>query len=763
MRRILSAILLAISLLASASAAEVLVPVVPMPHKVETGETPVASGYSSFRLRSSYPKSDLEAVWGEISELSTTGGRTLKVVIKAIRSDRRDFYTMVRRSDRVTICASSSDAAFYSLQTLKQLIRGGFDRDFRIEDWPDIPERVFADDISRGEVPTIEQIKRQIRLASEWKYSGVTFYIENVVTPLSHPDFAPADGRLTMEDLDEITAYARRYHLDLVGSFQSFGHFEKILALPQYRPLGATEGMIDTNNPQARSFLSDVIAELCRHSDSPWFSALCDETFDIKDPAVYASHITFLRDLAASNGKQLMICGDMILKYPEILAGIPEDVIILTWNYDAAKTYEPWISMFRESGREFWVSPGVHSSNRILPDMDAAEGNRLFVKEGFDSGAKGCMVFTWDESTFHSVKHLYYGLAQFAETMWNTCNVALTDEFRERYELSRFGARCGLAQLFDDTMALKEFSIFSGMNDRVFYQRFTPTPSEPLSLDFAQLDEACRLVRSFRSRIDAAAPLVKRNSDEVEAWRYAIDCYLWMCEARLAMKRLDPYELSDLEKEAVRLQSEFVRIWDSENQPYMRSAGIASYEAKIAELRSLRSLLGSGAPLVVNDRQNAYMCFWLTTLSNDESVDGNGFPTPGKRFTDSLGDNKWTKTESLNGLSMDYNAFYSNPMPGRYVHSYALVNSDRVQPMTLRLGFVGRAEVSLNGETVFASTISNSLTPDQFEIPVTLSEGVNHLFIKLEKSFPEFGFTAILEGAQINSRKHKYTLINEVH
>ncbi len=75
-------------------------------------------------------------------------------------------------------------------------------------------------------------VKQQIERMAELKINYLSFYIEHVVQPASYPDFAPANGKLTIAQIKELSAYAAKYHAQLIGSFQSFGHFDKILALP---------------------------------------------------------------------------------------------------------------------------------------------------------------------------------------------------------------------------------------------------------------------------------------------------------------------------------------------------------------------------------------------------------------------------------------------------------------------------------------------------------------------------------------------------
>ncbi len=66
-----------------------------------------------------------------------------------------------------------------------------------IIDWPAFRHRVVMDDISRGPVSSVDFIKAQIRRLAEIRINYLTFYIEHVIQTASHPDIAPANGKLS--------------------------------------------------------------------------------------------------------------------------------------------------------------------------------------------------------------------------------------------------------------------------------------------------------------------------------------------------------------------------------------------------------------------------------------------------------------------------------------------------------------------------------------------------------------------------------------
>src|ERR1700738_4628279 len=79
-------------------------------------------------------------------------------------------YFLTVSENQVVVAGKTATGTFYGLQTLKQMVRGegasAFIPGVKIVDWPTMRWRAVSDDISRGPVPTVDYIKRQIRAAA---------------------------------------------------------------------------------------------------------------------------------------------------------------------------------------------------------------------------------------------------------------------------------------------------------------------------------------------------------------------------------------------------------------------------------------------------------------------------------------------------------------------------------------------------------------------------------------------------------------------
>ena len=157
-------------------------------------------------------------------------------------------YVLYIGNSQILILASHDAGLFYGIQTLKQLIRASEKASelpgLHIVDWPELRYRGMQDDISRGPVPTLDYMKLQVRRCAEMKLNLMSYYVEHVVKTEQYADFAPANGSISIAQWKELDDYARMHFVQLMGNFQSLGHFEKIMAFPQYRHLGETDRMI---------------------------------------------------------------------------------------------------------------------------------------------------------------------------------------------------------------------------------------------------------------------------------------------------------------------------------------------------------------------------------------------------------------------------------------------------------------------------------------------------------------------------------------
>ena len=307
---------------------------------------------------------------------------------------------------------------------------------------------------------------------------------------------APSDGGISIEEFSELSAYAADYHMELVGNFQSLGHFEKILSLPQFRHLGATERMIDPLNPASIEFLGDIYKEMAPAFSSPYFTPNCDEAWDLSrggltgaaeslGPArIYADHVTRIDSVLKSLGKQTIIWGDIVLEHPEILDMIPKDIIMGAWDYSPSESFAEFIDPITKKGFDFTIAPGVLNSSRLIPDFRMSTTNiRNFINEGYEKGTIGVYFTSWDDGGAHFFSHDWYAVAYNAEQCWRPNKDPLED-YDQRFSRGIYGDQKNLIPTVLHTInQLTDLGPTFEMNSNVFYKTLVPERGKKVSFN----------------------------------------------------------------------------------------------------------------------------------------------------------------------------------------------------------------------------------------------------------------------------------------
>ena len=323
------------------------------------------------------------------------------------------------------------------MQTLKQLVRVSRARRLSRESGSPIGRRYagapISDDISRGPVPTVDYIKRQLRTEAMFKLNMHSFYMEHTFAAAQNPLIGPAGGSLTADEIRELVAYAQRYHIELVPEQQTFGHLHKALRLEKYADLAETPHG-DVLSPQQEGsykLVADWYRELNELFPGRFFHIGEDETFELGEGqsreaakargvgAVYFEHLNRIREVLKPYNRRLMFWGDIALNHPDLIGNISKDMIVMNWQYGARDDYTTSIKPFKDAGLDQFVCPGVWNWNQIFPNVEASSKNIInFVRDGQKAGALGMMNTTWDDDGESLFEMSWYGIVLGAAASW---------------------------------------------------------------------------------------------------------------------------------------------------------------------------------------------------------------------------------------------------------------------------------------------------------------------------------------------------------
>ncbi len=353
--------------------------------------------------------------------------------------------------DAAVIAGATPAGRFYGVMSLVQLLlrekRSVVLPAVAVRDWPLQAIRGISDDISRGQVSTPENFRRIIRFLARYKLNTYTLYIEDMFAFRSYPTIGAGRGALTAEEVKELDAYAKRYHVDLVPTFETLGHWENILLKPEFSRYAEFPGAhtLNVSDEDVYRMLDRMIGELAAAFSSPWFNMAADESWDVglganKDrvaasdlATVHAEHYKRLFDILRKYHKRPMMYGDVILNNPTILDKIPRDVMIVDWHYGAADQY-PSAAVFEQAGMPFVVCPAVWNFTGPYPNyLNTFVNIRNFVRDGYLHGSRGVITSNWNDFGGEELRELnLLGYAWTAECAWHPLDAdeeSFTDAF----------------------------------------------------------------------------------------------------------------------------------------------------------------------------------------------------------------------------------------------------------------------------------------------------------------------------------------------
>ena len=488
-----------------------------------------------------------------------------------------------------------------------------------IVDWPAMRWRGVSDDISRGPIPTVEYIKRQLRTFAAFKLNMHSFYMEHTFASGSNPLIGPAGGSLTPDEIRELVAYARRYHIELVPEQQTFGHLHKALKLEKYNELAETP-YGDVLSPQQEGSYKLVAAwyrELNELFPGKFFHIGADETFELGEGqsreaarargvgAIYFEHLNRVREVLKPYDRRLMFWGDIALNHPDLIGSVPKDMIVMNWDYAPKDDYLPRIKPFKDAGLEQFVCPGVHNWNQIFPSLDAASKNIAnFVRDGQTSGAMGMMNTSWDDDGESLFEMAWHGIVFGAAASWQN-KVIDRNAFDEDFDWAFF--RNEGHEFSEALQALGSVNGLLGIrsSDELFWR-------EPFNSDFQKQARTLRSqVKEMRLAVENADELLlrneakaRRNRSMVPAMRFAAqrfdhlgrrmqvmekfsqdywEAYLNLADRR-KVGRLRNYwgniynSLREMTEELTILRENYKNLWLAENRPYWLDSVLARYD-----------------------------------------------------------------------------------------------------------------------------------------------------------------------------------------
>lgn len=380
---------------------------------------------------------------------------------------KAEGYTIASTPTGVVLTGATAEGVFYAAQTAKQMIEPAGSNNFTlnaadIRDWPAMKYRGLDDDMSRGPVATLEYQKKIVRTIAAYKCNLYSPYFENTQQYASNPLIAPPGGSVSAEDVRELVAYAKQYHITIVPEQEAFGHLRHALVNEQYAPLAETPhgAVLAPGQPGSLPLIKQMFTELTELYPSPFLHVGADETDDLglgqtkaavdKEGLgkVYLDFMQQIDDTLRPLHRKLLFWGDIAQHEPALLKAMPEqfkrDTIAVGWVYNPnPRGFIPYMKPYTDAGFETWVAPGINNWSRVYPNYNMGLLNiQQFTRDGQTMGSTGQLNTIWDDDGEALASNNWYGILFGAAAAWQKGESSIP-QFQQTYAQVFHGDRTG--------------------------------------------------------------------------------------------------------------------------------------------------------------------------------------------------------------------------------------------------------------------------------------------------------------------------------
>lgn len=452
-------------------------------------------------------------------------------------------YVLLVEPEGVTLAAGDDEALCNGVQTLIQYAEahGALLPCLMVEDWPDLPNRGYYQDCSRGRVPRLSYLKQVADLLCRYKINQWQLYIEHTYLFRDLSEAWRDDTPLTADEILELDAYCAARHIELVPSLSSFGHMYKILStktccdlcelpdsekIPFSYTYAGNHHTLNVSNPDVVEFVKGLIDEYRPLFRSKKFNICADETFDLGkgrskaladelgEKTLYVRHVKALCEYLVSQGCTPMFWGDIMWRFPQSCAELPKETICLNWGY-LPNQRENEIRDIAASGITQYACPGVCGWNRWVPLYRNAYSNiRAMCHHAHKYGAIGLLNTDWgDYAHINDPRLTIPGILYGAAFGWNAAPVEM-EELNEAISRIAYGDTSG--RLMDALTDLSDHEIFDWQHAVNWMEGDDARRAELLAeLDLSKVPEANAAVAAARDRVLACAATLPAGRKEM--------------------------------------------------------------------------------------------------------------------------------------------------------------------------------------------------------------------------------------------------------
>jgi hypothetical protein len=588
---------------------------------------------------------------------------------------RDQGYLLISRDSKLIIEANSLQGIFYGVQTFIQLLNSSQNKlsinNMEILDFPTLQIRGVSDDISRGQAPKIENLKKFIENLSHFKINQYYLvYMQDMFRFKNFPDIGKDRGAYSKEEIEELIDFAKNRFVEIIPIFQTIGHWDNILHNPKYWEYGEFPGSNSLNvaNNDIYEILDKMIGELSEVFTSEYFHIGADESFDVGKVAsqqyieeiglgnAYLNHYKIVYDIVRKYGyKKVVIYHDILYKFRDVLEHLPKDMIIMYWKYDL-KNSHPILDKIKKFDFPIIISPSIMDFNRIFPSFKKYEQNIVnLIRYGFDKGAIGEVTSSWGDYRNKEIReNRIYGFIFSAMVGWNPNKEINKIKFWKGLFIHFFGiSDHRLVEIFSKFRLIQDKNLLhtrpSGYYNHFFAHPFNKKTSKyKTNVKIKGFDKLISDMNDIIKKCEELESIVSNNKVNIRNLAFIAMHIKFYCKKRVNSKnfvniylrkakenRKDQLikEIENLKEELINLLDEYQILWlncskkeglNSIKQKYTWL--IRFYNDKLDEIRTNSQWQDPNIPseliyLDSNNIHDIYTMYYKNIIHVDDEID----------------------------------------------------------------------------------------------------------------------------------------------
>lgn len=460
--------------------------------------------------------------------------------------------------NKIELKAKTPKGIYYAAVSLIQLLDKAHKTLPAIEiiDWPDMKMRGISDDISRGQVSSLDNFKKIISHIARYKMNTYMPYLEDMLEFEKYPTIGKDRGALTKNEVKEILDFAKKNFVEIIPIFQTLGHYENLLTQEEFLKYAEFPGAASLNvsSDSTYVFLEDLLKEVFELFPSEYFHMGADESYDVglgeskklveetNIAVVHANHYKKVYDICKKYNKKVLMYGDILLDQPEILSLIPKDITIVDWHYRASDNY-PSTKIIKDAGFQYLVSPSAWNFLSTFPaNVNSLPNIRYIIKSGLENEAIGMVNSNWGDYGAETFKEfVLYNYAWSAQCSWDYAQSDLS-EFNKDYFYDFFG--------IDDARLTNIYTTLSNPLNQIIWHEVWRHPmlnfKDPVWWE-PKISKAARIswneltLPIVKTYIEELKSKARKNSDHFELLEFILqlnDCYKLKLETQIFLQSI---------------------------------------------------------------------------------------------------------------------------------------------------------------------------------------------------------------------------------